>query len=100
LQIRFGGATNSPQRQHRSPTLHYTSHSKPEPERVPIADALPGIQLHKIDDAQSIDFVFALVKYRDSETTPGDSNFTNRACLTSSPPNREELLGALTIQRP
>ena len=61
--------------------------------RVPIEQALPGIQLHPLPEGWTPVEAFVLVKAID-ET--GTSTWSYR---TSNPLNREELLGVLTVQR-
>lgn len=61
--------------------------------RVPLEQALPGIQVHPLPDGWTPVEAFVLVKAID-ET--GVSTWSYR---TSNPLNREELLGVLTVQR-
>lgn len=71
------------------------AHSElPEPseERVAIGVALPGLEIHPLDEGSSAVEVFVLVKVLDSDGMP------TWAYRTSRSPNREELLGALTVQ--
>ncbi len=60
--------------------------------REPIGDVLPGITLHPLDDGDEVVTAFVLVKVRDADGSEGWSFRTSEA------PNREELLGALTVQ--
>ena len=62
--------------------------------KLPIDQALPGITLDPLDlePGEQVDFVFVLARTRDAD---GDAAWSFR---TSSPPNHEELLGALQIQ--
>lgn len=64
--------------------------SEPAGERVPISGALPKMAIHPIEDTP--EFAFILVRTRDS------SGVVNWSYRTTEPPNREELLGALTVQ--
>ena len=60
-------------------------------ERRDISEVLPGLMLHPLDEGARPSFLFALIKYEDDE----GSGWVYR---TSSAPNREELLGALSVQ--
>lgn len=61
-------------------------------ERLPIADVLPGFQLHVLPSGWTPLEAFVLVKALDED---GTSTWSYR---TSVAMNREELLGALTVQ--
>jgi len=71
-----------------------TSEGRTNDERIPIGDALPGVGIHALEDDEgevlSIESVFVLVKHCDAL---GETGWSYR---TSAPPNKEELLGALT----
>jgi hypothetical protein len=60
--------------------------------RIPIADALPGMGIHAFGDGEIPVSAFLLVKILDEEGSP------SWGFRTTEPPNREELLGALTVQ--
>ena len=64
--------------------------SEPTGGRVPISAVLPTMGIHPIEDVP--EFALILVRTRDSN---GVVNWSYR---TTEPPNREELLGALTVQ--
>ena len=61
-------------------------------ERYPIQRVLPDIQIHPLLEGEVAEDVFVLIKTRDAD---GDTSWCYR---TSKAPNREELLGALTVQ--
>ncbi len=60
--------------------------------RVPLADVLPGMGLHPLPEGWTPLEAFVLVKLLDER---GVASWSYR---TTHPPNREELLGALTVQ--
>lgn len=60
--------------------------------RIPIEQALPGMAIHPFDEGEVPLSAFVLVKVLDAEGNPTWS------FRTTEPPNREELLGALTVQ--
>ncbi len=60
--------------------------------RLPIADVLPGMGLHPLDEGWTPLEAFVLVKSLDEN---GNASWSYR---TTHPPNREELLGALVVQ--
>lgn len=60
--------------------------------RKPIGDVLPDITIHPLDEGDDVVTAFVLVKVRAADGSEGWS------FRTSEPPNREELLGALTVQ--
>ena len=75
--------------------LHMGSHSgtpKPHDQRFPIADVLAGFEVHPLEPGETALEAFVLVKVLDSE---GNPTWSYR---TTNPLNREELLGALSIQ--
>lgn len=61
-------------------------------DRVPVAEALPGMGLHPLEPGWTPVEAFVIIKCLDDH---GRSTWCYR---TSSPPNREELLGALLVQ--
>ena len=61
-------------------------------ERVPIEDVLSGVTIHPLDEDEVVVGAFVLIKVLDKD---GDVGWSFR---TSEPPNKEELLGALTVQ--
>ena len=61
-----------------------------EDDRIPIEQALPGMSVHPFDDGEVPLSAFVLVKVLDADGSP------SRSFRTTEPPNREELLGALT----
>jgi hypothetical protein len=63
-----------------------------EEERIPVAEVLPGMGLHRLLPGWTPVEAFVVIKCLD-ET--GRSSWCYR---TTSPPNREELLGALRVQ--
>ena len=62
-------------------------------ERVPIGDALSGLTIHDLDEGETVVGAFILLKVLDAE---GDVTWSFRN--TESSTNREELLGALSVQ--
>ena len=71
------------------------SHSgapKPDEERVPVAQVLTGLEVHSLEPGETAIEAFVLVKVLDAEGAPNWSYRTTNAL------NREELLGALTVQ--
>lgn len=60
--------------------------------RIPLSDALPGMGIHAFGNGEVPISAFVLVKLLDED---GDATWGFR---TTEVPNREELLGALTIQ--
>ncbi len=62
--------------------------------KLPIDQALPGVTLDplELEPGERVDFVFVLARTKDAD---GDTAWSFR---TSSPPNDEELLGALQVQ--
>ena len=60
--------------------------------RVPLADVLPGMGIHPMEEGAVPLSAFVLVKMLDAD---GDLQWSFR---TTEPPNLEELLGALTVQ--
>lgn len=64
----------------------------PDPEvRIPLAQALPGLEVHPLDPGATPIEAFALIKTLDKD---GDVSWAYR---TTNRLNREELLGALTV---
>ena len=71
------------------------SHSGiPEPGevRIPIADALPGLEVHALEPGATPVEAFVLIKTLD------DEGYASWCYRTTNRLNREELLGALTVQ--
>jgi hypothetical protein len=66
--------------------------SDSEEPRLPAAEVLQGVGFHSLPDGSKIEQVYAVIKFRDTD------NNVVWSYRTSSPPNREELLGALLIQ--
>jgi hypothetical protein len=62
-------------------------------DRIPLEQALPGMQMHPLPNGWMPVEAFLLVKSMDEA---GVSTWSYR---TSNPLNREELLGVLTVQR-
>jgi hypothetical protein len=60
--------------------------------RVPISEVLPGMGIHPFRESEIPVSAFVLVKVLDDDGSPG------WGFRTTEPPNREELLGALTVQ--
>lgn len=60
--------------------------------RIPLADALPGMGIHPLEDGEVPISAFLLIKLLDED---GDPSWSFR---TTEAPNQEELLGALMIQ--
>jgi hypothetical protein len=60
--------------------------------RLPIAEVLPGMAIHPLEDGWTPLEAFVLVKSLDEH---GQSSWSYR---TTHRPNREELLGALIVQ--
>ena len=60
--------------------------------RIPIAEVLPGMSLHPLPDGWTPVEAFVLVKSLDED---GRASWSYR---TASTPNREELLGVLSVQ--
>jgi hypothetical protein len=71
------------------------SHSgipKPDEQRVPVSEVLSGLEVHALEPGETAIEAFVLVKVLDADGAPTWSyRTTNRL-------NREELLGALTVQ--
>ena len=70
------------------------SHSgaaRPDEQRVPVSQVLPGLELHPLPTGSTPMEAFVLVKYLDDE---GDVTWAYR---TTNRLNREELLGALVV---
>jgi hypothetical protein len=63
-----------------------------EEQRIPIEQALPGMGIHPFAEGEVALCAFVLAKVLDREGNPSWS------FRTTEPPNREELLGALTVQ--
>lgn len=63
-----------------------------EEERLPISEVLPGMEIHALAAGEVPVSVFAIVKTMNAD---GEIGWGFR---TSEAPNREELLGALTVQ--
>lgn len=64
----------------------------PDPEvRIPLAQALPGLEVHPLEPGATPIEAFALIKILDEQ---GDVAWAYR---TTNRLNREELLGALTV---
>jgi hypothetical protein len=64
----------------------------PDPEvRIPLAQALPGLEVHPLEPRSTPIEAFALIKILDED---GDVSWAYR---TTNRLNREELLGALTV---
>lgn len=63
-----------------------------EDVRRPVESVLPGLTVHGLEEGYSWEFAYVLLRLRDPD---GDIAWSYR---TSSPPNREELLGALQVQ--
>lgn len=61
--------------------------------RVPIAEALSGMEIHPLDAGSVPVEAILLVKYLDDDGEQG------WALRTTAPPNRYELLGALEVHR-
>jgi hypothetical protein len=61
-------------------------------QRVPIEQVLPGMAIHPLESGEVPLSAFVLVKLLDRD---GDPTWSFR---TTEAPNREELLGALTVQ--
>jgi hypothetical protein len=61
-------------------------------ERLPIEQVLPGLSLHPLEPGWTPIEAFVLIKSLDEH---GDSAWSYR---TSATPNREELLGVLSVQ--
>lgn len=71
------------------------SHSgQPSPgeKRVPVAEVLPGLEIHELEPGDTAIEAFVLIKAIDQA---GDITWGYR---TTNRLNREELLGALTVQ--
>jgi hypothetical protein len=60
--------------------------------RIPIAEALPGFEIHPLVSGWTPLEAFVLIKSLDGH---GQSSWSYR---TTHKPNREELLGALVVQ--
>lgn len=60
--------------------------------RVPIAQVLPGLEVHPLDSGETPLEAFVLIKFLTDE---GHASWAYR---TTHRLNREELLGALTVQ--
>jgi hypothetical protein len=74
---------------------HLGNHSgvpAPDERRIPIAEALPGLEVRPLPSGGTPLEAFVLVKHLDDE---GDATWSYR---TTNAPNREELLGALVVQ--
>jgi len=71
------------------------SHSgapSPDDVRVPVAEALSGLEVHALDPGDTAIEAFVLIKTLDAD---GDIGWAYR---TTNRLNREELLGALVVQ--
>ena len=64
----------------------------PDEMRVPLEQALAGLEVHPLEAGETAIEAFVLVKTLDSE---GETGWAYR---TTNRLNREELLGALTVQ--
>ncbi|WP_345802875.1 hypothetical protein AAIB33_07275 [Microbacterium sp. AZCO] len=64
----------------------------PGEERVPIADALSGLEVHPLEKGETAIEAFVLIKTLDRD---GNVSWGYR---TTNRLNREELLGALVVQ--
>ncbi|WP_353649155.1 hypothetical protein ABLG96_20485 [Nakamurella sp. A5-74] len=64
----------------------------PDEVRVPVGQALPGLEIHALGPAETPLEAFVLIKTLDADGLPSWSY------RTSTRLNREELLGALTVQ--
>ncbi|TDT61696.1 hypothetical protein EDF20_2991 [Frigoribacterium sp. PhB116] len=64
----------------------------PDEKRVPLEQALAGLEVHPLEAGETAIEAFVLVKTLDSE---GETGWAYR---TTNRLNREELLGALTVQ--
>jgi hypothetical protein len=64
----------------------------PDEERLPIADVLRGLSIHGLVEGDTAIEAFVLIKILDHTGRVGWSYRTTNAL------NREELLGALTVQ--
>ena len=71
---------------------HHSGMPDPGEKRVPIGDALSGLEIHALDPGDTPLEAFVLIKMLDDEGQPSWSY------RTTSRLNREELLGALTVQ--
>lgn len=60
-------------------------------EKLPIEDVLPGMRIHPLGEGETATWAFVLMKIEG----PDSEGWSFR---TSSPPNKEELLGALEVQ--
>jgi hypothetical protein len=70
----------------------HTGRAEPGEKRIPLSAALPGLEVHALDSGWTPLEAFVLVKCLDEE---GDVTWAYR---TTARLNREELLGALTVQ--
>ncbi|MEJ3742138.1 hypothetical protein WEI85_02400 [Actinomycetes bacterium KLBMP 9797] len=61
-------------------------------ERRPLAEVLPGLAVHPLDEGEAAEEAFIVIKVR------GKDGATYWSYRTTHRPNREELLGALTVQ--
>lgn len=66
--------------------------SDPDESRLPISDVLKGLEIHALEPGDTAIEAFVLIKSLDAE---GDVAWAYR---TTNRLNREELLGALTVQ--
>jgi hypothetical protein len=64
----------------------------PGEQRVPIAEVLPGLEIHPLGDGSTPIEAFVLIKALDEDGSP------TWAYRTTNRLNREELLGALIVQ--
>lgn len=64
----------------------------PGDQRVPVAQALPGLEIHPLPVGGTPMEAFVLIKYLDDR---GEATWAYR---TTNALNREELLGALVVQ--
>lgn len=71
---------------------HHSGLPDPEEKRVPVAQVLPGLEVHELQDRETAIEAFLLIKTLDGE------GHTSWAYRTTSRLNREELLGALSVQ--
>ncbi len=65
---------------------------KPGDERVPVSEVLRGLELHPLEEGSTAIEAFVLVKLLDED------GYVNWGYRTTNRLNREELLGALTVQ--
>ncbi len=70
----------------------HSGRSDPGEHRVPIAEVLSGLEIHALEPGDTAIEAFVLIKTLDAS---GDVSWGYR---TTNRLNREELLGALTVQ--